>query len=150
MENIIVTIISILGSGITATCITIWYQRKAAKKEAMQKIFTTAISCRYFIAQEENLKALNSIDVIFNKNEDVRAAWKKYLMNTKDEQASVIDIRDAYMNLLNKMASACGYKNIEWDDLTTFYSPIGVLEKIQDEEVLRKQQILHSKKLDAK
>ncbi|MFR4260877.1 MAG: DUF6680 family protein [Butyricicoccaceae bacterium] len=31
------------------------------------------------ISEEENVKSLNSIDVIFHKNQRVRQAWKSYM-----------------------------------------------------------------------
>ena len=31
------------------------------------------------ISEEENVKSLNSIDVIFHKNQKVRQAWKSYM-----------------------------------------------------------------------
>ncbi|MFQ9975403.1 MAG: DUF6680 family protein [Butyricicoccus sp.] len=31
------------------------------------------------MSEEENVKSLNSIDVIFHKNQRVRQAWKSYM-----------------------------------------------------------------------
>lgn len=70
--DIIVTALSVVFSGVVATMITIFYQKFSGERTAKRKIFETAVSYRFFICEEENVKSLNSIDVIFHKDRKVR------------------------------------------------------------------------------
>ena len=44
------------------------------------------------------------------------------------------------------MALACGYKDIRWDDLKRYYYPSGLLNRKNDDEVLKKLQIKAAEK----
>ena len=65
--DIIVTVLSVVFSGVVATVITILYQKFSGEQTAKRRVFETAVSYRFFISEEENVKSLNSIDVIFTK-----------------------------------------------------------------------------------
>ncbi len=67
MENIALVIITALISGLLATLVTIWWQRRAGIFASKMRIFETLMSYRYMISSEESVKALNSIDIIFIK-----------------------------------------------------------------------------------
>lgn len=146
MGNIIVTILSFLLSGILATLITIFYQNYADEKAAKRKIFETAVSSRYCIVEEENVKALNSIDVIFHNNKNVRQSWKAFIDEADKQPPNPQNINDKYMKLLEEMAIVCGYKNIKWDDLRRHYYPTGLSRQKVDEETLRNLQIKSAEK----
>ena len=65
MENIALVIITALISGLLATLVTIWWQRRAGIFASKMRIFETLMSYRYMISSEESVKALNSNDIIF-------------------------------------------------------------------------------------
>lgn len=133
-------------SGVVATVITILYQKFSGEQTAKRRVFETAVSYRFFISEEENVKSLNSIDVIFHKNQKVRQAWKSYMDEADKPSSNPQQLNDRYIKLLEEMALACGYKDIRWDDLKRYYYPNGLLNRKNDDEVLKKLQIKAAEK----
>lgn len=144
--DIIVTALSVVFSGVVATVITILYQKFSGEQTAKRKVFETAVSYRFFISEEENVKSLNSIDVVFHKNQKVRQAWKSYMDEADKPSSNPQQLNDRYIKLLEEMALACGYKDIRWDDLKRYYYPSGLLNRKNDDEVLKKPQIKAAEK----
>lgn len=144
--DIIVTVLSVVFSGVVATVITILYQKFSGEQTAKRRVFETAVSYRFFIPEEENVKSLNSIDVIFHKNQKVRQAWKSYMDEADKPSSNPQQLNDRYIKLLEEMALACGYKDIRWDDLKRYYYPNGLLNRKNDDEVLKKLQIKAAEK----
>ena len=144
--DIIVTVLSVVFSGVVATVITILYQRFSCEQTAKRKVFETAVSYRFFVPEEENVKSLNSIDVIFHKDQKVRQAWKSYMDEANKSSSNPQQLNDRYIKLLEEMALACGYKDIRWDDLKRYYYPSGLLNRKKDDEVLKKLQIKAAEK----
>ena len=56
MENIALVIITALISGLLATLVTIWWQRRAGIFASKMRIFETLMSYRYMISSEESVK----------------------------------------------------------------------------------------------
>lgn len=144
--DIIITVLSVVFSGVVATVITILYQKFSGEQTAKRRVFETAVSYRFFISEEENVKLLNSIDVIFHKNQKVRQAWKSYMDEADKPSSNPQQLNDRYIKLLEEMALACGYKDIRWDDLKRYYYPNGLLNRKNDDEVLKKLQIKAAEK----
>ena len=144
--DIIVTALSVVFSGVVATVITILYQKFSGEQTAKRKVFETAVSYRFFISEEENVKSLNSIDVVFHKNQKVRQAWKSYMDEADKPSSNPQQLNDRYIKLLEEMALACGYKDIRWNDLKRYYYPSGLLNRKNDDEVLKKLQIKAAEK----
>ena len=144
--DIIVTALSVVFSGVVATMITIFYQKFSGERTAKRKIFETAVSYRFFICEEENVKSLNSIDVIFHKDRKVRQAWKFYMDEADKPSSNPQLLNDKYIKLLEEMALACGYNDIRWDDLKRYYYPNGLSNRKNDDEVLKKLQIRAAEK----
>ena len=144
--DIIVTVLSVVFSGVVATVITILYQKFSGEQTAKRRVFETAVSYRFFISEEENVKSLNSIDVIFHKNQQVRQAWKSYMDEADKPSSNPQQLNDRYIKLLEEMALSCGYKDIRWDDLKRYYYPSGLLNRKNDDEVLKKLQIKAAEK----
>lgn len=144
--DIIVTALSVVFSGVVATVITILYQKFSGEQTSKRKVFETAVSYRFFISEEENVKSLNSIDVVFHKNQKVRQAWKSYMDEADKPSSNPQQLNDRYIKLLEEMALACGYKDIRWDDLKRYYYPSGLLNRKNDDEVLKKLQIKAAEK----
>lgn len=133
-------ILSMVLSGVVATCITIIYQKIEQVYNTKRTVFLTAVSYRYQVAEEDNVKALNSIDVVFYRDTNVRRAWKEYL-DAANKPNNGENINDKYIRLLEEMAKACGYNKIKWDDLKRLYYPVGLSDKKLEAETLRKLQI---------
>ena len=75
MGNVALVIITALISGLLATIITIWWQKRAQIFARKMRVFETLMAYRYMISSEESVKTLNSIDVIFYKDKAVRDAY---------------------------------------------------------------------------
>lgn len=146
MGSIIATVLSVVFSGLVATMVTIFYQKFSGEQTAKRKVFETAVSYRFFITEEENVKSLNSIDVIFHKDVKVRQAWKSYMDEADKPSSNPQQLNDKYIKLLEEMALACGYKDIRWDDLKRYYYPSGLSNRKTDDEVLKKLQIKAAEK----
>ena len=141
MENIILVITTALISGLLATLVTIWWQTKTQNRKNKMKIFQTLMAYRYMIVAEPSVHALNSIDVIFYKDENVRRAYAEFLNEAAKSPEMNPNTLDKHLKLLEEIAKALKLKNIHWDDIKQSYCPNGLFEKIQDEQLLRKIQI---------
>lgn len=141
MDNVILVVITALISGLFATLITIWWQGKAAIRKSKMKIFETLMAYRYSIVAEPSVHALNSIDVIFYNDENVRRAYADFLNEAAKRPEMNPNTADKHLKLLEEMAKALNLKNIHWDDIKQAYCPNGLFEKLREEELLRKMQI---------
>lgn len=141
MDNVILVVVTALISGLFATLITIWWQGKAAIRKSKMKIFETLMAYRYSIVAEPSVHALNSIDVIFYSDENVRRAYADFLNEAAKRPEMNPNTADKHLKLLEEMAKALKLKNIHWDDIKQAYCPNGLFEKLREEELLRKMQI---------
>lgn len=82
MENIILVIVTALISGLLATVVTIWWQRRSELRRKKMDIFETLMAYRYMISHQESVNALNSVDVVFYKDKAVRKAYAAFLNET--------------------------------------------------------------------
>ena len=141
MQEVVLVIASALISGLLATVITIYSQKKSRYYDRKMRVFETLMSYRYMIASEESVKALNSIDVIFYEDKAVRDAFKDFLNETDKKQELNPNIEDKHLKLLEVMSQALKLGDIHWDDIKHTYYPIGLMEKIEEETALRKAQL---------
>lgn len=86
MNNVILVVTTALISGLLATMVTIWWQRRSATYSRKLCVFETLMSYRYMISAEESVKTLNKIDVIFYNDKDVRKAYSDFL-NEADKKS---------------------------------------------------------------
>lgn len=128
-------------SGLFATLVTIWWQGRAAVRKSKMKIFETLMAYRYMIVAEPSVHALNSIDVVFYKDENVRRAYSDFLNEAAKRPEMNPNTADKHLKLLEEMAKALNLKNIHWDDIKQAYCPNGLFERLREEELLRKMQI---------
>lgn len=141
MENFVLVIITALISGLFATLITLWWQRKNELRAKKMNIFETLMAYRYMITAQESVNALNSIDVIFYKDKEVRKAFSDFLNEAGKKPEFEPNTPDKHLKLLEEMSKALGLKEIHWDDIKQAYYPTGLAEKIEEETALRKIQI---------
>lgn len=141
MDNTVLVIITALISGLLATVVTIWWQKRAEIHRAKLQIFQTLMSYRYAVASEESVKALNSIDVVFYADKSVRKAYADFLNEANKRPEFNPNTADKHLKLLEEMSKALGLKDIHWDEIKQVYYPHGLSEKEQEEAVLRKMQI---------
>lgn len=141
MGNVALVIITALISGLLATIITIWWQKRAQIFARKMRVFETLMAYRYMISSEESVKTLNSIDVIFYKDKAVRDAYKDFLNEASKKPELNPNIEDKHLKLLEMMSKSLKLEGIHWDDIKLTYYPNGLSEKLQEETVLRKMQI---------
>jgi len=141
MDNVLLVVITALISGLLATVISIIWQRHSAKYNKKLDVFQTLMAYRYMIHSEESVRAINSVDVIFYENKNVRKALKDFFDETWKKPDLNPNVGDKYLKLLEEIANVLHLKNIHWDDIKQSYYPDGLAQKIQDENVLRKVQI---------
>lgn len=142
--DIVSIIIGAVGSGLLATIVTIMVQKHSEVKRVKLEIFETLMSHRYLMHDKDNVEALNKIDVVFHNDTEVRRAWVEFL-DAADRGAenptANRNIDDKYLKLLEKIAVAIGYKNINWEDIKRYYFPLGLSTKISEEAMLRNAQL---------
>ena len=141
MKDVVIVVITALISGLFATLITLWWQSRSAIRKSKMKIFETLMAYRYMIVAEPSVHALNSIDVVFYNDENVRRAYTDFLNESAKRPEMNPNTADKHLKLLEEMAKALNLKNIHWDDIKQAYCPNGLFEKIREEELLRKMQI---------
>ncbi len=150
--NIILTIAQIAAVAIVP--IIVWvlginYQNRKAKKEAQLKLFLTLMANRQKNPISEAwVDALNSIDVVFQKNKKVRAAWRDYL-DSLDQKSAHFDKQNSYkLDLLSEMAESLGYKQLKQTEIDRFYSPVYFGSQLTRQDILFKEflrVLMHSK-----
>lgn len=142
--DVVSIIIGAIASGLLATIVTLIAQRNSEIKRVKIEIFETLMAHRYLMHDKDNVEALNKVDVVFHNNADVRKAWTEFL-DAADRGASNPtannNIDDKYLKLLEKIAIAIGYKNINWENIKRYYFPAGLSNKISEEAMLRKAQL---------
>ena len=141
MNDVILVIVTALISGLLATIVTIWWQRKSELRKEKMKIFETLMAYRYMIFAQECVNALNSIDVVFYKDSAVRKAYSDFLQEAAKKPEFNPNIPDKHLKLLEEMSKSLGLKDIHWDDIKQSYYPSGLSERIMEESLLRKMQI---------
>jgi len=99
---------SIIGSGITFYIATMKYRTWKEKREEKMTIFKQLMSTRN-IRDYERIKAINSIDIIFNDAKKITDACVIYIKAMKDEEANPNDtnkkaVKDGELNLLIAIA----------------------------------------------
>lgn len=141
MSNAVLVVVSALISGLLATVVTLYLQHRERVLTEKRRVFSILVSSRYRydISVEENVRAINSIDVIFYKDKSVRAALVAFF-DEADKQAPGSNIFDKYLKLLEEMAKAVKYTDIHWDRLKRWYYPKGLGEKINQENAIREAQ----------
>lgn len=143
MNSIAIVVISSLVSGLVATLITLWVQHRSMLRSEKRKILHTLMEYRYAIAAQESVKALNSIDVVFYKDVEVRRAYKNFLDETDRAagQTININIEDKHIKLLEEIAKSIGFRSLNWDTIKHYYYPKGLADKINSEDLLKQVQI---------
>lgn len=127
----ITTAIVALVGPIIAVVITILYQNRAAKQEAKMQIFMDLVSFRHHNpAPWQFVVALNRIDVVFHKEEEVCRLWHKYYDLTRLESSPSVSeqMAETRTELISAIAKSLGYKNIDQIYLNRYYQTVGSYE----------------------
>lgn len=119
---ILATIVSGLLSG---TVVYIMGERSAKKKNKLQ-LFTTLMQLRGTLSSNEKANAFNIIEIVYHDNKNVIEKWNELLnayilyFSNFDLNTSIVllnNIWDREVKLLEEMAKALKYKNIDWNTI---------------------------------
>ena len=107
MKETIILVFTALCSGLIATGVTIYWQKKDRANEEKRRIFTTLMSKRYYIAAEESVEALNMVDIVFYRSEKVRTALKEFIEATNaiespTKNQTILELKNTLMKLKKK------------------------------------------------
>jgi hypothetical protein len=113
-----IMIVAVVVGPIAAVLTQIFVQRRQEKRNQKLWVFGTLMSNRATVIAPDFVRALNYIDVVFYKNDDVRAKWKALLTHYnsdlyKDEKAGPMTYekaRDLTAELLTEMAKDLNYE----------------------------------------
>lgn len=134
-----VNIIAVLFSPLIAVLVTVYLQNRGEKRKQKMWIFNTLISTRHTPIIEENVRALNMIDVVFHDCPRVRQLWREYfdmLSNTGLNDASGWKQRQTKnLEMINEIAKVLGYGSaITHLDVDRVYYPVGLGAQSQRSE----------------
>lgn len=141
MKECLSVLISALLSGVVATLILLFWQCRNEKRQRKYEIFAQLMGLRFSLPNENTVRCMNMIDIVFYKDKNVRQQYKEFLEETAKPENGSRDIDEKHLKLLENMAEALGYKGIQWDTIKHTYFPKGLAEKYRDEDALRKLQI---------
>lgn len=144
MNDILLVIASALISGLIATIVTLWWQKRTETYNRKMKVFETLMIYRIpgVLHFKENVHTLNSIDVVFYDDENVRKAYKDFLNETDKPKEMNPNIQDKHLRLLEEIAKSLGLKKLCWEDIKHPYFPVGYSDILKDEEAMRKTSIM--------
>lgn len=129
----IINIIAVITAPIIAVWVGQYLQNLAEKRKDKMQIFKILMTSRIYGQTIDSVHALNSIDIVFGEDKNVRKVWKELL-----EKYSVGNIgpnerknvENAEYKLLEVMAISLGYKNkITWENIQNPYIPKWMTEQ---------------------
>lgn len=128
---IIVNILAILFSPIIAVLISVYLQTRREKKKQKLWIFNTLIATRHNPITDENVRALNMIDVVFFDYLSVRKLWHEYFDMLSNEGLNNAigwsQRQKKNLEMITEMAKLIGYKKaITHLDVDRVYYPVGL------------------------
>lgn len=143
-----INIVALIVVPIVAVLVGQYLQNRAQKRKDKMEIFKTLMIARNGWTVE-SVRALNTIDIIFVNDKNVRAAWKdlydKYCVENPDS-AHLEKIRQAQYKLIEAIAVSLGYKNqITWETIQNPYIPKGMTEAEQLQRELQNGQLAWAK-----
>jgi hypothetical protein len=132
----ITNIIAVLLSPLIAVLVSVYIQDRAERRRTKTYIFNTLIMYRNRAPNEELVRALNMIDVVFRKNMNIRNLWKEYFSMLSNDGLSnpVSWAQREHKNLemLTEMAKVLGYSSkLTSLDIERVYFPIGLKDQIE-------------------
>jgi hypothetical protein len=122
----VVTIIALLLGPVIAVVITLWFQKRAEKRNAKLQLFITLMANRQGGPSREWVNALNLIDVVYAGESRVIQLWKElyFILNTQGFNQQTFWHK--YLDLLSAMATSLGYRSLTQTDIDKFYMPQGL------------------------
>lgn len=139
-----INIFAILLSPAIAVLVSIFLQNRKEKRQTQIHVLTTLIAFRHLPLADDNIKALNLIDLIFNNKPTVRRLWREYfemLSNSGLEtEVGRNQRQQKCLELITEMAKVLGYgKAITSLDVNRVYYPIGLDKTVRRNEEIAEE-----------
>lgn len=140
----IVNVLAVALSPVIAVLIGQLLQCRAEKRKDKMDIFKTLMVNRHAVWSVDSVRALNSIDIIFSDDKEVRSRWKEYYDKLCIQQPNASDfarINVSRDKLLEAMACSLGYKNkVTWETIQNPYIPKAMVDaQAQETTILNGQ-----------
>lgn len=144
--SIILNVIAIIIAPIVSVKIAQSLQDRAKKRQDKMEIFKTLMTSRIYGWTTQSVNALNSIDIIFSDDENVRKQWKTYYDKLCVENPTSTDLNKIKIEqdkLLEEMSKSLGYKDkISWETIQNPYIPKGMVELMNNQQQFQNNQTL--------
>ena len=131
---VVLTLFAILLSPLIAVLITVWLQNRKENRATKLWVFNTLIATRHTPVIDENVRALNMVDVIFHDCAGVRKLWHEYfdMLNNEglNNQNGWQTRQKKNLEMITEMAKVLGYgQAITYLDVDRVYYPFGLGEQ---------------------
>ena len=110
------------------------------------RVFSHLMSYRSFgYVDQYSVNVFNSVPIVFYDDKDVIEKYNAYLksLNIKPEDVQIKqkEIEDNKTKMLEAMAKALKYKNVNWELIQNPYVPNGLLSQINAENTYKQGQL---------
>lgn len=130
----VINIVAIVLSPAIAVAISIFVQDRKQKRFERLSVFNTLMATRHEPIADENVRALNMIDVVFDNCKDVRRLWREYYEmlcnNGLDNEQGYQTRQKKNLELIHEIGRSLGYgRAISHLDVDRVYYPKGLGEQ---------------------
>ena len=141
-----INLVAIIVIPILAVIIGQYLQDISEKRKDKMRVFTHLMSYRSFgYIDQYSVNIFNSVPIIFYDDKEVIEKYNSYLksLNIKPDDAQIKqkEIEDNKTKMLEAMAKALKYKNINWELIQNPYIPKGLLDQIDAENTCKRGQV---------
>lgn len=141
-----INLVAIIVIPILAVIIGQYLQDISEKRKDKMRVFTHLMSYRSFgYIDQYSVNIFNSVPIIFYDDKEVIEKYNSYLksLNIKPDDAQIKqkEIEDNKTKMLEAMAKALKYKNINWELIQNPYIPKGLLDQIDAENTYKRGQV---------
>lgn len=141
-----INLVAIIVIPILAVIIGQYLQDRSEKRKDKMRVFTHLMSYRSFgYIDQYSVNIFNSVPIIFYDDKEVIEKYNSYLksLNIKPDDAQIRqkEIEDNKTKMLEAMAKALKYKNINWELIQNPYIPKGLLDQIDAENTYKRGQV---------
>lgn len=141
-----IDLVAIIVIPILAVIIGQYLQDRSEKRKDKMRVFTHLMSYRSFgYIDQYSVNIFNSVPIIFYDDKEVIEKYNSYLksLNIKPDDAQIKqkEIEDNKTKMLEAMAKALKYKNINWELIQNPYIPKGLLDQIDAENTYKRGQV---------
>ena len=141
-----INLVAIIVIPILAVIIGQYLQDRSEKRKDQMRVFTHLMFYRSFgYIDQYSVNIFNSVPIIFYDDKEVIEKYNSYLksLNIKPDDAQIKqkEIEDNKTKMLEAMAKALKYKNINWELIQNPYIPKGLLDQIDAENTYKRGQV---------